>query len=73
MGTAYADDSWEDDGGSIVEPQYSDVVFDQVTGRYNASVEVEGVVYTSLGFDTAEEAFDEALEMRWFYGDWSCN
>jgi len=72
MATAFAGDSWEDDGGSV-EPRYSDVVFDQLTGRYTASVEVDGVVYASLGFETAEQAYDEALEMRWFYSDWSAN
>ena len=71
MATSFAE--WEDDGGSVWEPHYTDVVFDQLTGRYTASVEVDGVVYASLGFETAEQAYDEALEMRWFYSDWSAN
>jgi hypothetical protein len=73
MGTAFAGDSWENEGGAVDAPRYSDVVFDRFTGRYIASVEVEGVVYTSLGFNTAEEAYDEALEMRWYYAYRSAN
>ena len=71
MATAFAE--WEDDGGAVDAPRYSDVVFDHLTGRYTASVEVDGVVYASLGFETAEQAYDEALEMRWFYADRSAN
>ena len=73
MATAFAGDSWENEGGAVDAPRYSDVVFDRLTGRYIASVEVEGVVYTSLGFNTAEEAYDEALDMRWYYSDRSAN
>ena len=68
MSTAFA--SWEDDGGSLEDsPSYPDVHYDEFTGRYNACVNVGGAVYQSLGFETAEEALDEALEMRWYYGD----
>jgi|TARA_B100001105_G_scaffold243877_1_gene225178 hypothetical protein len=61
------EDSWDDDGGAIREA-YPDVEWDALTGRYNTSVEVGGVVYKSLGFETAEEALNEALETRWYYG-----
>ena len=64
----YWDDSWDDDGGAIHEA-YPDVEYDKETGRYNTSVEVGGITYKSLGFETAEEALNEALETRWYYGD----
>ena len=61
------EDSWDDDGGAIYEA-YPDVEFDPETGRYNTSVEVGGITYKSLGFETPEEALNEALETRWYYG-----